>query len=242
MNCLINSIDRATPFHCHTDYEIIVCTKGNGNFYFEKEKVSVSEGTIIVVPPDTMHSCVYEEENERIYIKGEFNRVFNVYSPVVISGSAGKEGLILAKMIYQNRYGEKEYVSALVAALVQFLMQHLKYDSAISLAVKEVARLISENFYDYNTDLKLILNQSGYAEDYIRAKFKEIIGCTPVEFLTKIRINHACSLIDMYAKTMPLSEIAERCGFSDYVYFSRKFKRIKKISPREYMKSDKSDE
>ena len=30
------------------------------------------------------------------------------------------------------------------------------------------------------------------------------------------------------------AEIAEKCGYTDYVYFSRRFKQITGISPREY--------
>ena len=79
------------------------------------------------------------------------------------------------------------------------------------------------------------LQKSGYAEDYIRAQFKKFTGKTPTEFLTKIRIYHACYLIDAYKNTLSLAEIAEKCGYTDYVYFSRRFKHIMGISPREYM-------
>jgi AraC-like DNA-binding protein len=87
--------------------------------------------------------------------------------------------------------------------------------------------------------MRSLLTKSGYAEDYIRAKFREITGYTPVEFLTKVRISQACSLIDMYGNSLQLSEIAEKCGYTDYVYFSRRFKALTGISPREYLRSKK---
>ena len=101
-------------------------------------------------------------------------------------------------------------------------------------AEKEIISEITDNFYDSNIDLGYILRRSGYAEDYVRAHFKKITGKTPTEFLTKIRIHHACYLIDIYRNSMSLSQIAEKCGYTDYIYFSRKFKQIKGISPQKY--------
>ena len=72
------------------------------------------------------------------------------------------------------------------------------------------------------------------------AKFKKNIGKTPTEFLTEIRITHACHLIDIYKKHIPLSDIAERCGYTDYVYFSRRFKQITGTCPNKYIEYEKN--
>lgn len=236
MNYSINSINEASPPHYHTNYEVIVCTKGEGFFTYEDGTINLLPGTIVVVPPNTVHSSTFEEEYERIYINGEFNKIFNLNFPAVISDNSQKEGTLLAEIIYRNRFLENEFLSALIMAFVQFLTQNIKNDSGINLAVKEIVNVITDSFYESNLDLNSLLKKSGYAEDYIRAKFKEIVGHTPVEFLTKVRISHACGLIDMYGEALLLSEIAERCGYTDYVYFSRRFKSVIKLSPREYLK------
>jgi len=44
-------------------------------------------------------------------------------------------------------------------------------------------------------------------------------------------------LIDLYRSTLSLQEIAERCGYTDYVYFSKKFKEVTGVSPRDYKKN-----
>lgn len=87
---------------------------------------------------------------------------------------------------------------------------------------------------DPEIDLIKILLTSGYSEDYIRACFKKITGKTPTDFLTDVRIKHACYLIDIYKDTLTLSEIAEQCGYVDYIYFSKKFKTVMGMSPRVY--------
>ena len=71
-----------------------------------------------------------------------------------------EEGTLLAKMIYRNRYAGGEYVSALSMAFAQFLVQNLKNDSEISLAVKEIVNVITESFFESNFDLRHILKKA----------------------------------------------------------------------------------
>ena len=101
-------------------------------------------------------------------------------------------------------------------------------------AVQEIVFEISQGSFDSQIDLALILSESGYSEDYIRSCFKKITGKTPNEFLTDIRIKNACFLIDIYKNKISLSEISERCGYLDYIYFSKRFKSVMGMSPREY--------
>ena len=63
---------------------------------------------------------------------------------------------------------------------------------------------------------------------------RRITGKTPVEFLTDVRIRHACFLMEFYGETLSLGQVAEQCGYNDYVYFSKKFKQAVGLSPRAY--------
>ncbi|MBR5900472.1 MAG: AraC family transcriptional regulator, partial [Clostridia bacterium] len=48
---------------------------------------------------------------------------------------------------------------------------------------------------------------------------------------------HAKQLIDTYKDALLLYEVAILSGFSDYVYFSRRFKKFTGLSPQEYKNS-----
>ena len=235
INCVKNAIPPKLQ-HYHKNYEINAYISGEGVFCSGEKEIKILPGMFIIVPPETMHISKVSGENERFYINGEFNPIFNLCSPTVIYDNPEKEGEFLVKMIYKNRLQNPEYISSLCNTLAHFLIQNFKMDNEISLKVKEIADEITARFFDYNIDLNAILNKSGYAEDYIRAQFKKITGKTPTEFLTSVRVSHACHLIDIYKDVFTLSEIAEKCGYTDYVYFSRRFKGIMGMSPREYMK------
>ena len=241
MNYIINSIFAESLPHQHSEYEIIIITKGTG-ICSATEDYTVSQGDILIIPPNTIHRCSSPDTLERIYIRGAFRPFFSFSAPVHLREDSRQEGLILAKMIYTNRYASPEYLSALVDAFLHFLLQTMKKQDKIHIAVTHIIHSITNNFYDCGLDLKALLDGSGYAEDYIRAQFKKATGKTPVEFLTQVRVRHACCLIDTYGKSVPLSEIAFQCGYTDYVYFSKKFKAVTGVSPRTYVANTFAEE
>ena len=222
--------------HQHNCYEIIFYRKGHGQFVLKDRKIPISPGKFIIVPPNTVHASKYTEEAETIFTKGDFNHIFSFSSPMVVMDTPDRTGEFFAKLLFDNRFSNSEYLASLSNALAHFLLQNIQTEKDISVALQDVVTRISEHFYDSNIDISEILRKSGYAEDYIRAQFKLFTGKTPVEFLTETRINHACYLIDIYKDTLSLTEIAEKCGYTDYVYFSRRFKQLMGMSPKSYMK------
>ena len=118
-----------------------------------------------------------------------------------------------------------------------YILQKVEVDKEISFRVKNIVKSICDSALDSETDVGEILRRSGYADDYVRACFKRETGKMPLAFLTEIRIKHACYLIDVYKDSLSLSEIAEACGYTDYVYFSKRFKQYTGMSPRAYRDS-----
>ncbi len=239
MSFLIDLINEETPSHKHKNYEIIVYTKGEGILHTAEKEIKVYPGIIVIVPPGTSHySTKSSNVIERIYINGEFNHLFFLNTLTVVFDNPINEGMLLAKMIYANRHSDNKYVSSLINAFAHFLVQNIKMEDEVFSATKRIIENISDDFCDCNINLHKLLKKSGYAVDYIRTQFKKITGKTPIEFLTQVRINHACYLIETYKKTLSLTDIAEKCGYTDYVYFSRRFKHIMKIAPRKYMEDN----
>ena len=116
-----------------------------------------------------------------------------------------------------------------------FLLKNIKFENKVNLSINEIVSKITDSAYDTEINLVKILKSTGYAEDYILFKFKEAMGQTPVEFLTKIRIEHALRLIDIYQNKISINELSEKCGYSDATYFSKRFKAITGVSPKKYI-------
>lgn len=237
MNLRINKTQdgiKTYPLHTHNHYEIMLYIEGNGQMITKKGNYSFSVGTIIIVPPKIEHGSTSKTGFKNISIGGDFDSFFSFEDPIVLCDSPNDEGKTLASLIYYNRFNSHKYLQALISAYLHFLLQHIKVNTQSENSIKKIIFDISNRFSDSELNLTELLKESGYAEDYARALFKHVTGKTPIAFLTDIRIKHACFLIDVYANSLSLEQIAEQCGFLDYVYFSKKFKEIIGISPREY--------
>ena len=68
--------------------------------------------------------------------------------------------------------------------------------------------------------------------------FKDITGCSPIDYLIRLRIEKAA---EMMAKNSEIRVIVAsvNCGFENSSYFTRKFKSIMGISPRNYLKEQR---
>lgn len=237
MNLSVTRTEKGTnffPLHKHTETEIVFYPSTTGTLSTQDKTYPINPGSILIIPPDTLHSTYSDRELDGIYLRGNFNQLLNLSAPVQISDNKYGEGKQLVMMIYNNRFGNKEYLSSLCDAFVNFIATNIKFEDNISKAVMDIVSEITRQAYKWDLNVTDILNTSGYAEDYIRSHFKKIIGKTPVEFLTQIRIEHAQFLIETYGNSIPLSQIAENCGYIDYVYFSRRFKQLTGKSPRNF--------
>ena len=233
INCTQDGI-KTYPMHKHNNYEIMLYLHGTGHLRTKNADYPFSPGTIIVVPPGTEHGSTSQNGFKNISVSGGFESLLHFEDTVVVCDNKQNEGKMLVTMIYNNRHKNNGYVSMLCTSYVYFILQYISAADNISVLVNKIICEIENNFCDNDINLRHLLQKSGYAQDYIRSHFKKVTGKTPNAFLKDIRIKHAAFLIDIYANTLSLQQIAERCGYNDYVYFSKTFKSILGVSPKEY--------
>ncbi|QBG46729.1 helix-turn-helix domain-containing protein [Verrucomicrobia bacterium S94] len=77
-----------------------------------------------------------------------------------------------------------------------------------------------------------ILKANPMARRSMERKFRQLYGCSIVDQIRQLRINHARKLL---AETdEPVTVIAEECGFSSYNYLNRVFKQATGLTPSQY--------
>jgi len=209
---------------------------GVGCLATEQGDIPYREGTILIVPPGVIHGSVSENGFVNISIGGDFNHFFLFDKIVVQHDNESGDGGRLAKLIYANRHAAMEYVASLCNAYANFLLQNAQYEDRVNQAVADIIKQTAGSYFDPQFSITLALRKSGYAQDYIRANFKRVTGLSPIEFLTKIRIDHGRKLFEIYGQGISVSEAALACGFEDPVYFSKRFKQATGVSPKAYQK------
>jgi len=70
---------------------------------------------------------------------------------------------------------------------------------------------------------------------YFSRVFRESFGETPLQYVTRLRIERAQRL--MLSTGIPLSQIAFDCGFADQAHFSRLFRRLVGDTPRAWRRA-----
>src|SRR5438128_1367993 len=64
------------------------------------------------------------------------------------------------------------------------------------------------------------------------ALFKRRTGCAPIDYFIRLRMHHACRLLEQ--TSLNVKEIAAVLGYDDPFYFSRVFKSVNHVAPTEY--------
>ncbi len=83
-------------------------------------------------------------------------------------------------------------------------------------------------------EVKELAAISRLSESQFRRKFKKVFRLSPVQFLLKLRILKACSLLRSSALT--IGEVSDQCGFESQNYFARYFRQQMGSTPRDYRK------
>jgi transcriptional regulator GlxA family with amidase domain len=73
---------------------------------------------------------------------------------------------------------------------------------------------------------------AGISPSHFFAVFKKRTGFAPMDFFTRLRIKHACWLLDSTASSV--KEVAAALGYDDPFYFSRVFKSLNRVAPSDY--------
>ena len=70
--------------------------------------------------------------------------------------------------------------------------------------------------------------------------FKASLGCTPMEYLRNLRLEHAAELL--VNSSISIKEIADNSGFLSDAYFFRSFKKHYGVTPVEFrrLKQDRN--
>ncbi len=94
-----------------------------------------------------------------------------------------------------------------------------------------------EQHYQRNLTVEEVADACRLNRSYFSKLFKENVGCPPQEFLIGVRLAKAAEL--MCSSSLPISEIAVRCGYSNQFHFSRAFRKHYGIPPQKWRAQNK---
>jgi len=251
MNCkfeFIYSITRKSTeyinFHKHNCFELVYYLSGSGHTTIGDKEYTYSENSYSIVLPNTMH-------DERHYVDTSVLFIGFSYSPSE-SGNISidiplnsKEGVYFGKPSIsilnflekmqtefaskQNLYNLK--LDLLVAEMLIELHRSEENRVVEYNEIEYIKMFIHEN-YNQNIDLQTLAELSGYSYHHFRHIFKDKVGLSPMNYIINVRIKKAKQLL--IGTKLPISTIAQECGFSNHSQFSLVFKKVIGFTPIVY--------
>lgn len=96
---------------------------------------------------------------------------------------------------------------------------------------KMILYYVNQN-YCKNMSLQEISRRFVINPSYVSQLFKKETGTNYIDYLTKLRISHACELLK--TTNLTVNDISEKTGYNDYFYFTRIFKKETGKTPSQY--------
>ncbi len=238
--------------HFHACHQLYYILEGEATFLIGSAPVSVHKGSCFLVPAMTSHEMLPIQENLlcsyelKLFIKDPF-LLSHLESGIFSFDDDGAIGRLLSYVVenWNCRDGQNvtdmEYILSTV--LLSFFVGELRYehsDSAhiltenYSAPTKAVLVYIEKNF-PYRFSLQALGERLNYNKNYLCSVFRKDTGVSIVDYLNFIRIRRAVIFFAFYGQDVYTA--CESVGFANLSHFSRTFKSLVGVPPREFRRA-----
>ena len=242
---------------CVKDKEIFLTKKkyhlfhyvvsGRGTLVLNKKEYHISRGTIFFIPRDTDAMYYPDRDNPWYYIWVGFDgdkvdemlnqlsigidnpliydsqKILRLHFDSVIShfNRAGRLDIYAVGSMYKL-FGEMFY-----------LLEGNVTGNSIKITI-QLAKEFIHNNYQFNISVIDIARNANVTPNYLSTIFKREEGISTKQYLTKVRMKKASSLL--IVDGLSIKEVARLVGYSNQLHFSSEFKKYYGYSPLHYLK------
>lgn len=235
------------------EYIFIYCMEGSGTIELGREKrIVLKENEAFCIPRYFGHKYYACEQNPWsilwVHFKGEDVGYYPLEECQVVkfqSINSSSRMLSLFELLLQvlgGNYtlGNFIYISQVLSLVLGETYFREKRHTTLkpNKHVTNVIRFMYQHLQE-NLTLEEVAGEFDFSKSYLHAIFQKYTQHAPMEFYIQLKIKEACKLLrstDLY-----IYEIGTRLGYKDQYYFSRIFKKVTGVSPKEYRESGAVD-
>ncbi|MDP4133065.1 MAG: AraC family transcriptional regulator [Bacillota bacterium] len=245
--------DETVQPHYADTIEILLCDNLLGDIRIGGRHYNLQGRQVFYIPPEVVHSMNYKKSSGKLLnVKLEPQILKSFVNLPALLGVEGKtiDSIGFFSEEYERLYpyvvtlmSEDSDIYSCISSIVSIfgILRELSSGESVpegsgGLKNSELCEIINwtkEHFKERITLLD-IANYMGYSKYYFCNKFKSATGITYLGYLNSVRISHACSLLK---RGHSVGEASELCGFSDVSYFVQLFKKVKGITPKQYVEA-----
>ena len=248
--------------HSHEFHELVFVVSGRGINFTKDEELMLREGSVFFVPPGFEHG--YKQVDNLVLYNIIYGRNLVSRHALDLTELPGYCSIFLqtdcipnlsltpsqiAELLPLIQLMEKEaddqsYGSGsrtlAYAYLVELLVALSRIYDQTPNEANQTARRLWEviSYMDSHLDQALSTEQlrevANMSTSTLNRCFKQSTGLSPIEFHIHKRIAYACSLIQK--RGLSMAQVSEASGFNDPNYFSRQFRKVMGMSPKQYQR------
>ena len=230
-------------------YILIYCTEGKGIIEVEDQIYRLEKSDAFCIPRNVRHKY-YADEKEPwsilwVHFKGDNTNYFPLEERKIVhinSRHSDNRMMVLFNLLFrvlERNYtiGNFIYISQVLSLILSEIYFREKVDES-SVQDRHVTMVIRYMYQHLRENLTLeeISEEVQLSKSYLNAVFKAQTGKSPVEFFIHLKMQEACKLLkstDYY-----IYEVSSELGYADQYYFSRIFKKVVGVSPKDYKNGD----
>lgn len=201
----------------------------------ETQEILLEDGEICFVPARLDYARTASRDEMivvHLNLLGSYDRKIEAFVPRDPEGMRTLFEELLALWEEKAVGYRYEAASLLTKILKECYLENAK-ERIKSPKIERAVAYMKEHLDDPDLTVRACAAASYISEVYFRRLFREAYGCAPQAYLIRLRISRAVGL--MSSGYYSIKEVAALSGYRDYKYFSTEFKRMKGVSPSEYL-------
>ena len=227
--------------HWHYDCEFICVEKGSLDVFCDKKNHTLSAGEALFTDSGQIHYQSAREPDTILAvivfdysIVRPFLEKYQLVSPKLSGSYNFFDWYARLLSILRERkpfFGEEAQCAVWEMMIEVFRGERLVHRTESNRTDENFKKLledIQEKYADYK--FEQAVRFMGMSDAYFSRYFKAVTGTTFSQYLNYVRTDNAVKLLRS-GKNLPMTEIAERCGFATIRSFNRSFREFTGFSP-----------
>ena len=227
------------------EYILIYCADGEGHIYVENREYRIGSHQAFCIPRGKKHRYYADKKNPWsifwVHFKGENTDYYPLDKCEIIDINShnGEQRIItlfdvLFRVLERNyTQGNFIYISQVLGLILSEIYYREKADE-VSIQNRHVTAIVRYMHKHMGENLKLedLAEKMQLSKSYINAVFKKYADRAPIDFFISLKMQEACRLLK--STDLHVAEVGQCLGYEDPYYFSRIFKKVTGVSPKEY--------